>query len=161
MSTPAPITLPSGEKLRFDTVNRAYKSLFVFYGDNFTRDVAEGVFGSLSEDMWQFVKSKYKQQGDKHRHTRLCRRLSSAKHRKAWWGAVSATDDGTIKPQSVISLLKKQDYQCGTCQCYLVAVAHKQLDHIIPVSKGGKHTITNVQWLCRSCNIGKGDKLLL
>lgn len=32
-----------------------------------------------------------------------------------------------------------------------------ELDHIIPVSKGGLHTIENCQCLCRACNQAKSD----
>lgn len=32
-----------------------------------------------------------------------------------------------------------------------------ELDHIVPVSKGGAHTYLNTQCLCRSCNIKKSD----
>ena len=35
----------------------------------------------------------------------------------------------------------------------------KVLDHIIPMSKGGSHTYSNVQTLCRECNGIKGDKI--
>ena len=34
-----------------------------------------------------------------------------------------------------------------------------ELDHIIPLSKGGSHTLDNVQLLCRQCNSEKSDKL--
>lgn len=33
------------------------------------------------------------------------------------------------------------------------------LDHIVPVSKGGKHTKDNVCVSCPSCNLGKGNKI--
>lgn len=38
--------------------------------------------------------------------------------------------------------------------------ASPELDHIIPLSKGGKHTYSNVQCACRKCNQTKGDKEL-
>ena len=34
-----------------------------------------------------------------------------------------------------------------------------ELDHIIPLSKGGPHTYSNVRCICRRCNIEKSDKL--
>lgn len=36
-----------------------------------------------------------------------------------------------------------------------------ELDHIIPLSKGGKHTRTNVQCACRACNGEKSDKVVM
>lgn len=34
-----------------------------------------------------------------------------------------------------------------------------ELDHVIPLSMGGKHIYSNVQTLCRRCNIKKSDNL--
>ena len=35
-----------------------------------------------------------------------------------------------------------------------------ELDHIIPLSKGGEHTYANTQCSCRECNGNKGDKIM-
>lgn len=35
-----------------------------------------------------------------------------------------------------------------------------ELDHIIPLSKGGDHTYENTQCLCRQCNRVKSDKIM-
>lgn len=34
-----------------------------------------------------------------------------------------------------------------------------QLDHIIPVSKGGASTVPNLQILCQACNLAKGSRI--
>jgi len=42
---------------------------------------------------------------------------------------------------------------CGTNE-------HIEADHVIPVSCGGIHHISNIQPLCRSCNASKGAKTI-
>mgnify|MGYP005995427875 CR=1 FL=1 len=35
-----------------------------------------------------------------------------------------------------------------------------EMDHLIPVSKGGKHEASNIKMACGKCNKVKGAKLL-
>ena len=41
--------------------------------------------------------------------------------------------------------------RCGGCD-------HLEIDHIIPLSKGGRHDEDNFQTLCRTCNRQKSNK---
>ncbi|AFZ15180.1 HNH endonuclease [Crinalium epipsammum PCC 9333] len=52
----------------------------------------------------------------------------------------------------------RRDRHC--CQ-YCGSTKHLTLDHIIPRSKGGKHTWDNVVTACSSCNGRKGDRTLI
>ena len=54
-----------------------------------------------------------------------------------------------------LSLKKKHNcYWCGKS----VTSKNMQIDHINPVSKGGRHNISNVCISCRKCNINKSNK---
>lgn len=46
---------------------------------------------------------------------------------------------------------------CGICSEYIENNFH--IDHIIPISKGGSHTIENVQLTHPFCNLSKNDKI--
>ena len=74
-----------------------------------------------------------------------------------------SASDGTVplRVRSVLtddlySLLKRQDYKCNNCRCELTE-KNRNLDHHIPLSKGGEHSIHNVVWLCEYCNKSKGN----
>ena len=47
-----------------------------------------------------------------------------------------------------------QHYKCYLCGGYAYNV-----DHIIPLSKGGKNKIENLLAICRSCNASKGNRI--
>ena len=44
-------------------------------------------------------------------------------------------------------------------QFYMKCPSGYEVDHIIPLSKGGKHHITNLQYLTKKQNMAKGTKL--
>lgn len=62
-------------------------------------------------------------------------------------------------------VFERDNYQCRMCRCavqkdsiYMPNAA--ELDHIIPISKGGAHALYNMQTLCRRCNAIKSDRVL-
>jgi 5-methylcytosine-specific restriction endonuclease McrA len=69
-----------------------------------------------------------------------------------------------IVTQSVnVDLIYKRDgYKCVECKSKVVkSKTYKPnqatIDHIIPIAKGGSHTIDNLQTMCQSCNSKKRD----
>lgn len=50
--------------------------------------------------------------------------------------------------------------RCGYCHCpQSLHVGLLEIDHIIPVSKGGSHDEVNLWLACRSCNGHKSNKM--
>ena len=62
---------------------------------------------------------------------------------------------GEVSPETENAAGEYQCACCGTTGCSRVLF---QVDHIIPINKGGKSVPENLQILCRKCNGAKGDK---
>ena len=60
----------------------------------------------------------------------------------------------TANPKTRARIFKRDGCVCKKCG----TTTNLQLDHIIPVSKGGKDEDGNLQVLCASCNSSKNDK---
>lgn len=54
------------------------------------------------------------------------------------------------------SILKLYNYACAYCG----KPGKMTMDHVVPLSRGGTHTASNVVPACRSCNCRKHDRLL-
>lgn len=46
---------------------------------------------------------------------------------------------------------------CAICGCK----NRIELDHIVPISRGGRHSVGNLQPLCKSCNVSKNNKFMI
>lgn len=55
-------------------------------------------------------------------------------------------------------ILQRDKSTCQLCGATRADGAKLEVDHIIPISKGGKTEPGNLRTLCRECNRGKGDK---
>lgn len=56
------------------------------------------------------------------------------------------------------AILNRDNYRCVACGAN-AKETKLQIDHIIPVSKGGSNNLENLQTLCVDCNRGKSDRL--
>ena len=57
------------------------------------------------------------------------------------------------------NILKRDEFRCQLCGATAQEGAKLHVDHIIPVSKGGKTVSANLRTLCDRCNIGKSNKM--
>ena len=56
-------------------------------------------------------------------------------------------------------ILKRDNFRCQICGSTAQDGVKLHVDHIIPVSKGGRTVTSNLRTLCDRCNMGKGDKM--
>lgn len=56
-------------------------------------------------------------------------------------------------------IAKRDNYTCQQCGKYMPDGVGLQIDHIIPVSKGGKSIESNLQVLCSKCNGSKSARI--
>ena len=59
-----------------------------------------------------------------------------------------------VPPVNRREVLRRDHYACQYC----ASTKNLTLDHVIPRSKGGKHTWDNVVTACERCNSRKGDR---
>jgi 5-methylcytosine-specific restriction endonuclease McrA len=61
----------------------------------------------------------------------------------------------TRVPLTRAALMRRDNYQCAYC-----GRRAETIDHVLPRSRGGKHTWENCVASCRPCNHRKADRLL-
>jgi 5-methylcytosine-specific restriction endonuclease McrA len=104
-----------------------------------------------SREYYQKTKEKYKSTRRKwEENNRAKRKLMTAKRK------VLKLKNGLFKisEKEIDRLLSKKCYLCGEKDS-------EHIDHIIPLSKGGSHSIGNLLGACSACNLSKGAKLLI
>ena len=62
-----------------------------------------------------------------------------------------------VTPKLRYMVLQRDGRRCKICGRSEADGAKLHVDHIIPISKGGKTEMDNLQTLCDYCNIGKGN----
>ena len=67
--------------------------------------------------------------------------------------------DGTLTVPAMRKLFGMAK-ACPLCGAVFSKDKPKSLDHVVPLAKGGPHSISNVSVVCRPCNIKKSDKEL-
>lgn len=64
-----------------------------------------------------------------------------------------------LTPSLRYDVLENGNFTCVTCGSTSKDGAKLHVDHIVPISKGGKTEPGNLQVLCEKCNLGKSNKI--
>lgn len=72
------------------------------------------------------------------------------------WKSISKIERAKVSNRMRFAVYKRDDYRCQKCGRKNIDL---EVDHIIPISKGGKTTMDNLQTLCHKCNMLKSDKI--
>ena len=56
-------------------------------------------------------------------------------------------------------VLRRDGFRCVLCGSAASDGIKLEVDHIVPVSKGGRTELSNLRTLCDRCNRGKSDKM--
>lgn len=74
------------------------------------------------------------------------------------WDSISRVERGKVSNKMRFAIYARDGYRCKKCGVS-DRDAQLEIDHIIPIAKGGKTTYDNLQTLCHKCNLEKGDRL--
>lgn len=69
------------------------------------------------------------------------------------WQSICRVERGKVSNKMRFEIFERDGYRCKNCG----SRNNLEIDHIIPISKGGKSTYDNLQTLCHNCNYNKGS----
>lgn len=70
------------------------------------------------------------------------------------WNSIVRVERGRVSNKMRFSIYEKDNYRCRKCKRHTDDL---EIDHIIPIAKGGKSEYNNLQTLCKRCNMNKSD----
>lgn len=96
------------------------------------------------------------------RYVELSRILDSVSMKrvdKATYERLALAERAMISDSLRYDIMKRDGFKCVLCGMSAKDGAILHVDHIIPVSKGGKSEKDNLRTLCERCNLGKSNKI--
>lgn len=78
---------------------------------------------------------------------------------KKTYNQLITAERGEISDSLRYDIFNRDNFTCVLCGASARQGVKLHVDHIIPVSKGGKSVPSNLRTLCERCNIGKSNKI--
>lgn len=105
------------------------------------------------------VKDKVYKKYDSHSFLKIYNEYKKIKEEREIYQVSSKVERSIMTESMRYDVFKRDNYKCQICGATSKDGALLHVDHIIPVSKGGKTEMSNLQTLCSRCNLGKSNKL--
>lgn len=84
-------------------------------------------------------------------------RLAASQGRIRWAYKEKKVRRITLLPKLRLAVMKKDNFRCVWCG-YGAPQVNIEIDHIVPVSQGGKNILENLQVMCHECNMAKASE---
>lgn len=78
-----------------------------------------------------------------------------AARRRSW---VRGNDSAAFTRRDWERLLHRQRFECFYCH---IGMQKAQIEHVIPLSRGGRHAVGNIVAACEGCNFAKRNRLVI
>lgn len=114
---------------------------------------------AIVSGIFSFVRAAQKE------HERLQREEEKERRRQERESEMSAHRQFVAQQRRLMSdslrydVLRRDGFRCQICGATQRDGVKLHVDHIYPVSKGGKTEMSNLRTLCERCNMGKRDKI--
>ena len=89
---------------------------------------------------------------------RLSNKSGSFYKDRGIWDSICIVERGKVSNKIRFSIYNRDHYRCRYCGA-TERDDYLEVDHIVPIAKGGKSTYDNLQTLCRRCNARKSDSM--
>lgn len=102
-------------------------------------------------------RDNFKEEEIKKYITRLNNRSGYYYNDNEIWQTLTRYERGKVSLKLRFSIYERDNYTCKRCGKHGYRT-DLEIDHIVPISRGGKSTYDNLQTLCHDCNYNKGSK---
>ena len=106
-----------------------------------------------------YIKNREKIKKQAAEYKKTAEGIASTKKMRIQRSLINVTSDNTVTASALTKLREVQSNCCYYCNLTLLEGSSTHLDHYVPLSKGGQHSIFNVVWSCASCNLKKGAQM--
>lgn len=86
------------------------------------------------------------------------KQVSGYKITKKYYRAMNKKRNVSVRTRHKV--LERDGFRCQDCGASPAMGAVLEVDHTIPVSKGGTNEMSNLRTLCADCNRGKSDRIV-